>query len=324
VLKELPDHVQEEIERLVHGVSLEKLTNARFELSRLYREGRSSEAMLPQLRSNDAHLAYVAFRLPATYAVLLELFSFEELNNEEIASLLDFGAGPATSLLAALNSFATLKKAFLVERDREFMRIAENFLRPYQADVLWKNEDMKGAKIDEVYDLTVLSYSLGELDEKSLHALLEKAWNHTGKFLVIVEPGTPLGYKTIIEARGALLSRGAHIVAPCPHAKACPLEKEDWCHFSCRLPRSRLHRLVKGGSLGFEDEKYSYLILRKNEKAQIFYDRIIKPVQKSSGMMKLELCSHTGCVEKRTIAKRDKEAFSKAKKKEWGDSLLCE
>ena len=35
---------------------------------------------------------------------------------------------------------------------------------------------------------------------------------------------------------------GANILAPCPHARPCPLAAPDWCHFSARVARSRLHR----------------------------------------------------------------------------------
>ena len=41
-----------------------------------------------------------------------------------------------------------------------------------------------------------------------------------------------------------VIGEGAAILAPCPHAQACPLVEPDWCHFVQRLPRSRDHRLL--------------------------------------------------------------------------------
>jgi len=69
--------------------------------------------------------------------------------------------------------------------------------------------------------------------------------------LLIVEPGTPAGYKNITEARRVLVESGAHIAAPCTHENTCPMEGNDWCHFTCRISRSRLHRLMKGGEAPF-------------------------------------------------------------------------
>ena len=78
---------------------------------------------------------------------------------------------------------------------------------------------------------------------------------------MIVEPGTPDGYARIIEARDRLIAAGLTVAAPCPHSEACPIEPgTDWCHFSARVSRSSLHRQVKGGSLPYEDEKFSYVV----------------------------------------------------------------
>ncbi len=77
---------------------------------------------------------------------------------------------------------------------------------------------------------------------------------------MIVEPGTPDGYARMIEARDRLIAAGFHVAAPCPHSAACPIVPgTDWCHFSARVSRSSLHRQIKGGTLAYEDEKFSYV-----------------------------------------------------------------
>lgn len=79
--------------------------------------------------------------------------------------------------------------------------------------------------------------------------------------LVVVEPGTPRGFQQILEARTQALASGAAILAPCPHDATCPMQGSDWCHFAARVERSRTQRQLKGGELGWEDEKFSYVVI---------------------------------------------------------------
>jgi ribosomal protein RSM22 (predicted rRNA methylase) len=57
--------------------------------------------------------------------------------------------------------------------------------------------------------------------------------------------------------RRQLIEAGAHVLAPCPHDAPCPLAAPDWCHFSRRVARSRLHRLAKDADVPWEDESSS-------------------------------------------------------------------
>ncbi len=83
------------------------------------------------------------------------------------------------------------------------------------------------------HDLVMFGYSWGEIGGN-----LEKYWKAARKALVIVEPGTPKGYQTILKARDQLISLGGYVAAPCPHSNKCPLSPPDWCHFSVRVERS--------------------------------------------------------------------------------------
>ncbi|KAI3709637.1 hypothetical protein L2E82_39403 [Cichorium intybus] len=61
---------------------------------------------------------------------------------------------------------------------------------------------------------------------------------------------------------------GAHIVAPCPHDGACPLDNtRKYCHLVQRLQRTTSQLAYKqsnGVPLGgFEDEKFSYVVFRR-------------------------------------------------------------
>ena len=96
----------------------------------------------------------------------------------------------------------------------------------------------------------------------------------------------------------------------------------DWCHFAARLARSSTHRQAKGGTLGYEDEKFSYVIMSKNENG-FSGARILRHPIKNKGHVSLKLCTQEGLCE-RTISKKDKELYKKARKLEWGDSLFLE
>src|SRR5262249_34699209 len=109
-------------------------------------------------------------------------------------------------------------------------------------------------------DLVTVSYVLGELGPAAQRELLERAAGAARTALVIVEPGHPAGYARVLGVREWLISAGHAVLAPCPHARPCPLAAGDWCHFGARVNRSALHRRSKDADLSYEDEKFSYVV----------------------------------------------------------------
>jgi ribosomal protein RSM22 (predicted rRNA methylase) len=135
----------------------------------------------------------------------------------------------------------------------------------------------------------------------------------------VIEPGSPAGYGRIMEIRRLLTAAGAHVAAPCPHDGSCPLVAPDWCHFTQRLPRSRDHLQVKGASVPFEDEKFSYVVLGRGAPRRI-EARVLAPPQVSKGEIVSKLCTPDGLV--RDIAvRRDAEAYRRHKSWRWGDAV---
>jgi ribosomal protein RSM22 (predicted rRNA methylase) len=175
----------------------------------------------------------------------------------------------------------------------------------------------------EKHDLVVISYTLGELPQPAAEAVLRKAWNCANKFLVVIEPGTRRGFAAINVARSTLIANAANIIAPCPHHFACPMAASgDWCHFAQRVERTSLHRQLKGGDLGYEDEKFSYLIAGKGDDVPPMGARIVRHPRKHGGHVKLVLCTSEGQIENRTVTRSSKEAYKRARKAEWGDSWI--
>ena len=238
-------NLEEAIESLCAHYPQKVLAQAAVELRERYHH---KQAHLTELH----RIAYVATRLPATYAVLRKVFSQIKMP----ATILDCGAGPGTSIWALLNH--SIDSLTLIEQDPGFAQIGKTLSPETLFSVTWKTDSFLNLK--DSADLLLFSYSLNEISQEKLSAVIEKAHSLANNFLVIVEPGTPDGFARIRKIRSQLLSLGMSLHAPCPHHDACPMSNAEWCHFSVRLSRTALHRTLKKGSLGHEDEKYSYLI----------------------------------------------------------------
>ncbi len=289
--------------------SKEEIRKAARALSERYRQGTP-----PFLRSPIDRHAYLLTRFPATAAALKRVF--QEIRTFPIQSMLDIGAGPGTSWEAASETWSSLKRATLVERDADFVEIGRS-MTPADS-VAWVCREASALKGMERHDLVLFSYSWGEIGDL---AVLEQAWQLAGQFLVVVEPGTPLGFTRMLKARDFCTQQGGIVYAPCPHSHACPWEKSsDWCHFGVRLQRSFEHRHAKEAALGYEDEKFSYVILSKQEKPSPG-SRLLRDPIRRKGHTLLTLCTEQG-IEKITLTKSHKEQYKKANKMNWGDRFL--
>lgn len=92
----------------------------------------------------------------------------------------------------------------------------------------------------------------------------------------------------------------------------------DWCHFSARLERTGEHRRMKQASLGYEDEKFSYVVATREDE-QPAEARVVRHPMRYSGYTQLMLCGHEG-LERVTVTRSQKELYRRAKKTEWGDA----
>ena len=167
-------------------------------------------------------------------------------------------------------------------------------------------------------DLVTLSYVLGELPDATRADVVRWLAAKPGA-VALIEPGTPAGYERIRAARAQLIDLGLHVVAPCPHDAACPIVPgEDWCHFAARLPRSGLHRKLKAGTLGFEDEKFAYVVASRTAPERPDA-RIIRHPKKHKGWVALDLCTPDGLKPAVAVSKKQGPRYRAARDAEWGD-----
>ena len=268
--------------------------------------------------------AYVVTRFPATFAAVASVLGDikQRMPGFEPASLLDLGAGPGTATWAASGIFPSLQRATLVEQDAEFIATGRQMAKSAGAEpatrVEWIRGDLRKADFDP-HDLVLIAYSLGELSDREATALVNQALV-AAKVLAVVEPGTPRGCGVVHLARAATLAAGSHIIAPCSQEGACPMlaRQGDWCHFAQRLERTSLHRQLKTGELGYEDEKFSYMA-SANAEVSPAQARIIRHPLIGKGHIKLDLCTPAG-ITSETVTRSDKEKFRQARHAKWGDA----
>jgi len=229
----------------------------------------------------------------------------------EPRSLLDVGAGPGVAAWAAVAQWPSLDELTLVEVEPAMIAAGRELL----PGATWVESDIAGTRGPA--DLVVASYLLGELAAGAAAAV--RLWEQTADTIVFVEPGTPTGYRRVLDARAAVVAAGGYTVAPCPHDRPCPLPAGDWCHFAVRLPRSKLHRQAKGVELGYEDEKFSYAALSREPAAKAAA-RIIRQPQIRSGHVNLVTCEPDG-IHQRTISRKQGQLYKEAKGAAWGDAL---
>lgn len=319
---QLPPQLRHAIECETAQCNPQSLTQAATELSENYRAQKPIKGKF--ITSEIHRLAYLATRFPATFAanhsVLSEIRRL--MPDQPITSLLDLGAGPGTASWAATQIFPDLQKITLVEQDEGLIQLGKSLAHTGENTLLenahWTRADLRTANTFPAHDLVVISYALGELQQNTACEILKTAWSSANTALVIIEPGTMAGFNQIRKLRDNLIDLGGHLIAPCPHQKECPISQDDWCHFSQRVDRSSLHRRLKTGTLGHEDEKFSYIAASKNP-TQPANARVLRHPKRRSGHAQLQLCTD-GEIQTITVTRKDKNNWKRARKIDWGDA----
>jgi ribosomal protein RSM22 (predicted rRNA methylase) len=324
---ELPLALRRAVDDALDGTALSEIAATAAELSQRYREERRDGRL--HVATEQAALAYLAARLPATYAAVRASFAALTDRRPDFApaTLLDVGAGPGTALWAAADCWPGLSDARLIEASPAFAAIGERLAAgALRQRVEWHKANI--AQMDVAYldgsprDLVTATYLLSELGEDARAGLIDRLWRCTADTLVIVEPGTPAGWQRMLAARTRLIAAGANLLAPCPHAQACPLTPPDWCHFAQRVARSRIHRIVKGADMPWEDEKFIYIVASRKAAPQISGARIIAHPRKGSGRVTLKLCRPDGTAAEQFFSRRNGALFKAAARRDWGDLLV--
>ncbi len=325
----LPIELRLASERLVEGIARKEIAERAGRISDAYRGEEGSWSVIGD------HLdatAYVLARLPATYAACLRALTETRLCLPDFSPtrLLDAGSGPGGSSWAAIQAWQSLIEITQADSNPAFLKMSQilsDQAAPALQNATRLRIDLTKGGTWPTADLVLASYAFAEIPKASQETTLRALWAACEGVLVVIEPGTPAGWRRILSVRDQLIETGAAVIAPCPHAQSCPILTDqaggtDWCHFSQRLPRSRDHRLAKAADMPFEDEKFIYLaVARPSVRRREHLPRILATPRMTKPALSTKLCCPDGQVDRRLIPRRDKTAFARARRLGWGDTL---
>ncbi|XP_011562552.3 methyltransferase-like protein 17, mitochondrial [Plutella xylostella] len=280
-------------------------------------------------------LQYLMSRAAPEYAVLLQILDEirKRMPDYKPRSFFDFGSGVGTGTWA-VNTFwkGDIFEYFCVDtspamndlsrlilcggRDNAEMPLKSFFQRQF----LPASTDLK-------YNIVLSAYSLFEMPNmKSRLETIQKLWNKTEDFLIIVENGTYAGFKIVNEAREFVLDlknkEKGYAFAPCPTDVVCPryLENKTPCNFLMKyepLPYPSRSEIAT--------ELFSYVILRKGERPadDPQWPRIVRAPIVRSGHTVCRFCTAQGELKEIIFSKSkyDQTTYRCARSSNWGDEL---
>lgn len=312
----------------LEGVPRAHLTDSVRGLSHDFRSADTADAAAmgpPELRSGLDAAAYAAYRMPATYAAVRAALTRgrDRVPGLDPETHLDVGGGTGAAAWAAAETFPTLSGVTVLDKAPAALdmgrRLAGDSRHAPVRDATWRKATLPPAGRLPGADLATASYVLDELSDAQQRALV-RSMAGTARLVAVVEPGTPAGYRRILAARSELIDAGFSVAAPCPHDGECPLAGGgDWCHFAVRVQRSALQRQLKGAELGFEDEKFSYVVASAPPPRPAT-GRILRHPQQRKGLVEFEVCAAEGAVLRTVVSKRQGQLYKHARKARWGDA----
>ncbi|MCR5585127.1 MAG: small ribosomal subunit Rsm22 family protein [Lachnospiraceae bacterium] len=328
----IPFEMQDAIEKLLEERSISKIRDCVSSVCERYNNDSGRGKVL--VKNEEEAVSYAISRMPGTFgAVKTAVRAFKEETEEaledgslEIKSLADIGAGTGAAVWAAASEF-DFDRITCFERESSMIATGKHMLA-FGEDVMknaaWIQGDaVKGKDGGSKADLVTASYIMNELRPEDREGFLKMLWETADKAVILLEHGTKVGFQNVLYARDFFTKNGASVVAPCTFSDGCPLPADDWCHFTCRMQRSKVQKFVKGGDAPYEDEKFSYIAVLKTPLGEGRNEsdrkaRIIRHPITNKGCVEFKLCSKRG-IENAKVTSRDKEQFKAARKAEWGD-----
>ncbi|SBS81557.1 mitochondrial ribosomal protein S22 precursor, putative [Plasmodium ovale curtisi] len=307
----------------------------------------------------EVSIAYTLHNFNGNYGIIYRILHEIKVRIGDFTPsvLLSYSSVPAAGVIAAQEIFTYKFDKIVTVEPSEHLTSISKYLMDHISNVQYQ---MHLYEQGHTFDLIILSHTLLSLyDYNSRNLFVKNVWNKLSKkgIIVIIENGTPTGFRMLHSIREMFITElkfdKFHIVAPCPHESICPLSLtgKDWCHFSQRTLRLSHHIYCKGSrAKNVEEEKYSYLVIRKCEgprtkykseseavtvkEKSFFWPRVVMPTIKAGKHVLIDVCSYPYNFERLVVTKsssllsniRTKSGsilkgygYKKARKILWGD-----
>lgn len=214
------------------------------------------------LRGSRASSLYLATQFPARYAVITRVL--DEVRRRLLsttpkpwapARIIDWNAQAFDALWASLGVFGSAPEYSAEAWSKELLSTATQLIHTLRADGSALQEALSslsasfrlrgdkpvtlGRSPSETAaspTLGVYAYGLcGLPNDAARERQIHRMWKSRADVLVLIEEATPRGFASIAAARAQLLSLGSdeapcHVVAPCPHDRACPMLNPSTLH----------------------------------------------------------------------------------------------
>ncbi|SPJ10682.1 mitochondrial ribosomal protein S22 precursor, putative [Plasmodium sp. DRC-Itaito] len=277
----------------------------------------------------EVSIAYTLNSFNGKYSILYRIFNEIKLRIPKFLPLhiLHYSQIPAVGIIAYTEIFEHKYEDILSIQPSEHLLSISKYLTDHIPNIQHQINIYEHTQSS--YDLIILSHTLLSLyDHNSRNIFIKNLWNKLSKggIIIIVENGTPTGFRMLHAIREMFICDlkydKFHFVAPCPHESICPLALtgKDWCHFSQRVHRLSHHIYCKGSrSKNVEEEKYSYLVIQKEEgprtkytneqqtqtleEKSFFWPRVVMPTIKAGKHVLIDVCSYPHNFERLVVTK---------------------
>jgi SAM-dependent methyltransferase len=230
-------------------------------------------------------------------------FAVRELDLRAPLKLLDLGAGLGAATGGVVQRTGPLD-ATLVDRDEGALALARDIAKARGMPIRTALADAATFQ-EKGFDLAIAENVLCEMDNDGAEQV--ERWLACAPTVVIIEPALRSQTRKLHEVRGKCIALGIPIVAPCLHARSCPMlaKESDWCHedVAVDLP-DWLAPVARAAGLRWEGLTFSYLVVGRGETLGARHPasfRAVSQLVSTKGKMEVRLCGTDAVIEARRL-----------------------